>query len=461
VEGERLSADAQFGGGAWRVDGAFEAGELKDPSLPGAVTSIAGRWSAVPEGDGVVIRAEAGQAFVSARQAPVDAVDRRPLFNPVRLANVSAELRDGQLTGAGQVRLDSDGHQLARFDAAHDIAGGVGSAEIVADNLVFDETLQPFEISELARGVFENVRGPASATANASWTRTEFRLTGMVRPNGLSLAMATIPVIRDVRGEVFFSDLLTLTTAPGQTVTIAELNPGIAVRNGRVRFQLLPNQQVSIEQAEFDFAGGVLAVAPTTIALGAEETRLNLDLRDLDVSALVTQLNAPDLQATGRVEGSFPVRLTARTAFIENGELRAAAEGGTIAYVGAAGENVTGTARVAFDALRSFRYDDLRLTLDGDLSGEIVSSISFRGRNTGRPVDLSPIADSPLGAVNARGVPFVFNVRITAPFRQLARTAAGIFDPGQILDATANGHAQENSPADTPPSVDVQVEPLR
>ncbi len=457
VQGERLTADASIGHGGWSVVGAFEAGTIEDPSLPGAVSAIGGRWNAAPEGDDVVVRVDAGQAYVRAREAAADAADPRPLFNPVLLSDVTAELRAGEVRVNGRIILDGDGHALASFTAEHDIENGAGAAHVVADALVFDESLQPYEISELARGLIENVRGPASATAEVRWTHDAVTATGIVRPNGLSLAMATIPSIRDVRGEVFFDDLFQLTTPPGQIVSIGELNPGVAVRNGRVRFQLLSQQRVAIEQAEFDFAEGILAVAPTTITLGAEETRFNLTLGNVDVEALVAQLNMPDLRATGRVEGSFPMRLTTRNAFIENGELHAAPGGGTIAYVGTAGDGVTGTARVAFDALRSFRYDDLQLTLNGDLSGEIVTAIHFSGENSGQPVDLSAISNTPV-RIRARGVPFAFAVSVTAPFRQLARTAAGVLDPGDLLGNALDQDQAEQNPA---PSVDVQVDPLR
>jgi hypothetical protein len=192
---------------------------------------------------------------------------------------------------------------------------------------------------------------------------------------------------------------------------------------------------VTIEQAEFEYAGGIAAMSPAIITLGADETRVELTLRDVDAVDLIASLNIPDLAATGRVEGSFPLLLTRRTAYIEDGVLQALPGGGTISYTGGAGAESTGAARVAFDALRSFRYDELRLTLDGDISGEVVSSIEFSGQNTGRPVDLGPIAPVPgFGRVAVRGVPFDFNIHVTAPFRGLANTAASIIDPGVILE---------------------------
>jgi translocation and assembly module TamB len=250
--------------------------------------------------------------------------------------------------------------------------------------------------------------------------------------------------VQDVRGEIYFDNLFELTTPPGQQITVGLLNPGIAVRNGRVSFQLLPEERVSIERAEFDFASGTLAMTPTTITLGAEETQFILTLQDVDAAELISTFEIPDLAATGTVEGNFPLLLTRRSAFIQNGVLRASAEGGTIAYTGNAGGDAAGPARIAFDALRNFRYDALSLTLDGDLNGEVVSSIEFSGHNAGRAVDLGDIAPIPgVGRVTVRGVPFDFNVRVSAPFRSLAQTAATITDPTALLNRAQGDDSEE------------------
>jgi translocation and assembly module TamB len=468
VQGREVTANALVGGGTWRVTGGFDAGTFEDPTMPGAVSAIAGRWSAAPDDNTVVLRVEAAEAYLQARPAPEGAEDTRPLFNPIRLTGMEALMRDGRVTANGHVVLDAGARQLADFNAEHNMESGAGEAHVIANELVFSESLQPYEISELARGLVENVRGPASATADATWTRDTFSLTGTVRPNGVSLAMATIPLIENVRGEIHFDDLINMTTPPGQVIEVDSLNPGVEVRNGRIQFQLLPEQRVSIERAAFEFAGGELAVAPATIQLGSEETAFNLTLSNVDVASFIAQLNMQDIQATGRVEGTFPIRLTSRTAFIENGELHAAPGGGTISYVGAAAEGATGPARVAFDALRSFRYDDLSLGLNGDLNGEVISQINFSGENTGESVDLTPIAGTPLGStMSARGVPFRFRVQVTAPFRALAQTADRITNPVDLLNDPLNGNSEgadenppENSPSSTAPSVDVQVDPL-
>ncbi|MGQ0532234.1 MAG: YnbE family lipoprotein [Caulobacteraceae bacterium] len=446
---QRITADARIAD-SWRVAGTFESGTLNDPALPGAVSTIAGSWTAQPIDDKPVIRVSAAEALLTANRPASDA--QRPLFHPLRIVEANGELREGAITASGAILLEDRGRQLARFAAHHDIDEGVGAATVTAESIVFGPQLQPYEITERARGLVENVRGPVVATADIGWSREAIVSTGRVRLDGVSLATATIPIVNDVHGEVAFDDLFALTTPPGQQVTIGELNPGIAVSNGRVQFQLLDQSRVSIERAEFAFASGVLAMSPTTITLGADETRFELTLRDVDAADLLQALNVPDVTATGQLEGNFPLLLTRQSAFIHGGVLRSQGDGGVLSYTGQAGEEATGISRIAFDALRSFRYDSLSLTLDGDLNGEVVSSIEFSGRNSGRPVDLGPIAPVPgLGRVTVRGVPFDFNVRVTAPFRRLAQTGATITDPGSLIEQAQPEEASEPVDPDTPP----------
>lgn len=428
----RLTGDARLGR-EWSVEGAFEQGVLTDPNLPGSVSALAGQWRAAPENHEPVISVQAAEALVTANRPATDA--ERPLFNPLRLVGASGELRGGEIHAQGALVLAANSHQLAHFVAEHRIGEGVGHAQITSDDIVFGADLQPYDITERARGLVENVRGPAALAANVNWTNSSIASDGHVVLDGVSLSTSTIPIVQNVRGDIAFDDLFALTTPPGQVINVGLVNPGVAAENGVVRFQLLGDQRVSIESAAFAFASGVLSMAPTTITMGADETRIELALSDVEAADLLARMNMPDLAVTGRVEGRFPLLLTRRSAFISGGVLRSAHDGGTIAYTGNAGANTTGAARIAFDALRSFAYDDLEITLDGDLNGEVISSITFHGRNTGRPVDLGDIARLPgVGRVEVRGVPFAFNVRVTAPFRRLAQTMTSITDPGQLLD---------------------------
>ncbi|MCR6645525.1 MAG: YdbH domain-containing protein [Terricaulis sp.] len=102
--------------------------------------------------------------------------------------------------------------------------------------------------------------------------------------------------------------------------------------------------------------------------------------------------------------------------------------------------------------MRDFRYEALGLTLNGDLNGEVVSDILFSGENVGEPIDLTPVASLPgLGEVRMLGVPFRFNVKVTAPFRRLADTAATIIDPGSLIRQGNQAREGEVDPEPEPP----------
>src|SRR3546814_1320047 len=66
--------------------------------------------------------------------------------------------------------------------------------------------------------------------------------------------------------------------------------------------------------------------------------------------------------------------------------------------------------------------------MDGNLDGEIVTQVSFNGIN-----------QDPIGAMKNGmfsqfiGLPFIFNVRIEAPFRGLLNTAMSFTDPSLLI----------------------------
>jgi hypothetical protein len=455
IAGARLTAQSRSAGGSWRAEGVLENGEIRDPALPANVGNIAARWTAEPRGGQASIRILEATARLTDRQPQDAPADHRSRFNPLLLTGVSADLVAGRVVGRGDIRLEQGERALATFEAVHDLESASGQAHVRARNFVFSKDLQPFEISELLRGVIEKVEGPLEADVDLDWTPGALTGTGRLATTDLSLASATLPVVRGVAGEIVFSDIFTLSTPPAQRLSIRELNPGVEVRDGVVQFQLLGDGRVAIESASWPFAGGNVSVAPGTVTLGSRETRLNLLLRDIDVALLLQHLKAPDLTATGRVEGEFPLLLTSTAALVEQGTLRAAIGGGTIAYVGRAREEARGIARIAFEALSSFRYDSLALELNGDLGGDVIAAIVFTGRNQAALNMTSATPGAFIPVVGRSGIPFKFNVRITAPFRTLAQTAAGISDPGiHVRRALDPVLTPPSAPAPAPATVD-------
>src|SRR3546814_18503516 len=84
-----------------------------------------------------------------------------------------------------------------------------------------------------------------------------------------------------------------------------------------------------------------------------------------------------------------------------------------LAYVGELSNHDLGTmANFAFGALRSLKYDDLSILLNGDLDGEMVTDIRFGGVGQGEGATRNFLIDP------VAKLPFVFNGKINAPFRQ-------------------------------------------
>jgi hypothetical protein len=437
VRAEAVTAAARFDRSGWRVDGDFAGADVDDPGLPSTVVDFAGRWSATPEGEAVIIGFEDAAGSVRDKTSPAR-------FEPLRVAQTRGELRDGVVTAAGAIRLAENDAPLATFEARHDVAALSGEATVITRDLTFSPLLELEQVTALARGVAANVRGPLDADIVARWQGEKSAASGHVDIKGVSFAAAFGP-IEGVRGRINLDDAFALTSPPGQTLTVDAVNPGLRAENGTVRFQLKRDGAIGLESVRFPIAGGALDVEPVDIVIGAEETRYNVKLKDADISTVMKALGIKDLESTvGTFEGTFPLVVTPTAARIEDGRLRAA-PGGLIVYTGAVGKNDEGPLGLAFAALRSFRYDNLELVLNGELGGDIVAGIKFSGFNE-EAVNLAATA---IGLQPVKRLPFRFNVTIQAPTKAIAKGTATITDPRVIIREAAEGQ----------PSVDVTKVP--
>lgn len=420
----------------WRAIGEAADARLEDPALPVAVEAMTVRWSAAPEGDRAPVRFT-GSALVSDKEA----VTR---FAPLDVRIGEGVLDDARIVADGVFATAARGGRLGRFSAVHQLTDGAGAADILVEALTFSSDLELAEVTPLAVGVVENVRGPVTAEARATWSGPTTAVAGVVELGGVSAATAGLGVVQDVRGRILFDDLLTLTTPPGQTLSVGSVNPGVEVRDGLVRFQLLPAQQVRVEDVRFPFSGGALSVEPTTVTIGAAESQYVLRLERVDVATFLADLKLTNLAATGRVSGVLPLTIEPLGGRIEGGLLTADPGGGVISYVGPGSDADTAGGQLAFDALKGFRYDDLTLTVDGAIDGELVSTIRFAG------VNLEPVRPIPqFPQLAGRELPFRYNVTLRAPFKALVQQATETLNPLSLI-----GRAQvetSSGPVQTPP----------
>jgi len=103
--------------------------------------------------------------------------------------------------------------------------------------------------------------------------------------------------------------------------------------------------------------------------------------------------------------------------------------GGTLAYVGAVSQEDLGFwGNMAFQALKSLRYRELAVQMDGPLTGEMITQIRFAGVQQGEGTHTNFLVKRLLH------LPFVFNVTIRAPFRQLVDSVQSYYDPSRLVE---------------------------
>jgi len=236
--------------------------------------------------------------------------------------------------------------------------------------------------------------------------------------------------VEGMSGTMHFTDLLGLTTAPGQTMSIRSINPGILVENGQIRYQLLPGQLVKIERGEWPFMGGTLVLRETILNFGRPTAkRLTFEVIGLDAKTFVDTLGFGGLEAEGTFDGVLPMIFDESGGRIIGGRLDSRGPG-VLAYNGTVSKADLGTmGNIAFNALRDLRFRAMTIRLDGDLAGEFAARLSVDGVAIGQSNSTQKIIRGLLAKI-----PMRLNVNITGPFRALIATAKAVRDPRALLD---------------------------
>lgn len=406
--------EGRIDGGA--VAGAFSGGGGQIANVPLILSEATGRWRLA----GGVLDVT-GTTGVSDEQAP-------PRFQPMTVPDVALKLADNVITATGRVTEPTTARRVGNVDIRHELSAGAGRALIAVPGITFDEKLQPEMLTRLTLGVAANVRGTVTGEGRIDWDQRDVTSTGVFRTAGADLAAAFGPV-KGLTTEIRFTDLLGLVSEPGQTATLAEVNPGIVVTDGVIRYRLLAEQKVQVEGGRWPFAGGELVLEPTLLDFGEQaERRLVFTVSGLDAAKFIQQLEFENIAATGIFDGSLPMVFDANGGRITDGRLTVRPGGGTLAYVGEVSNAQLGTwGKLAFDALKSIKYDRLTIDLDGAIDGEIVTQIRFNGVNQGTIEGQAGYFKELIG------LPFIFNITIKAPFRGLLSTARSFTDPSELI----------------------------
>lgn len=449
VETRIGGADAPVILGAGTLDGLFSAtglsgrfgnGHGRIGSVPLDLSDMAGRW-----------RFAKARLDVDGGLRVTDTERASPRLNPLLAPDAHLSLVGGRIAATGHLRHPARGGDFAAVDITHDLSSGKGEAKIALQDLRFGQQLQPDDLTPLALGVVANVNGPVTGSGTIRWTGSSVTSGGRFATEGMNLAAAFGPV-EGLSTTLNFTDLLAIETAPGQVATLKSVNPGVEVRDGRVVFQLQQGFKAQVQDGEWPFAGGTLRLLPSTLDFDAKGARrLIFRVTGLDAGAFINTMELKNISATGTFDGLLPMVFDATGGRIEGGILVARQEGmpplmvesaqnltvpcdpvrqsGTLSYVGDVSNAEMGTyGKLAFDALKKLRYKCLTILLDGAIDGEFVTRVAINGVNQGSE-------ESRKSAImrNFLGIPFLFNVRIEAPFRGLMNTYQSFVDPSALV----------------------------
>lgn len=357
-------------------------------------------------------------------------------FRPLISNDVQLSYAGGEITASGLMLEPKKQVPVAQVNVVHSLNRNRGNAAFEIASLSFNDKMQPEDLTPLTLGIVANVKGEVSGSGNIAWDTAQdgVQSTGKFKTNGLDLAAAFGPV-SGLSGEIEFSDLLAMETKPGQVIKLAEVNPGVAVYDGRVQFRLLPDRKLQIEDGKWPFAGGTLKLEPTTLDLSDRaERRFQFTVSALDAAQFLSKFEFENLNATGIFDGKLPMIFDQDGGRIEGGYLVAQPGGGKVAYVGELTyQDVGAMANFAFNALRSIKYRSLTIGLNGAIDGDMVTDVKFTGLQQGDDVKMNIITKQ------LAKIPIQFDVRISGPFMQLLSSVRSYYEPellvGQNLPA--------------------------
>ncbi|WP_353203228.1 YdbH domain-containing protein [Sphingomonas sp.] len=431
-----------------RLDVATLRGSFGSDGLNGSFAGAGGHIGNVPlllSGADGTWRFAASKLTLDGALAVADAAPD-PRFKPLAARSVALTLIDNRIAATGTLFEPTHTVKVAEVSIAHDLGTGTGRADLTVPGITFSERFQPDQLTRLTFGVIANVAGTVTGAGQIRWTPQGVTSDGVFRTPGTDLAAAFGPVT-GIAGEIRFTDLLALETAPGQTLTVKTINPGVPVNDGTVRFQLLPNTRIAIEEGRWPFAGGTLTLAPTVLDFAeAQERRMTFRVAGVAAAQFLQQFDFKNLDATGVFDGTLPMVFDATGGRVERGHLVARAGGGTIAYIGEVTQKDVGFwGNFAFQALKSLRYRDLDVVMNGPLAGEIITEVRFAGIAQGAGAKRNFLFD------RLQKLPIVFNLRIKAPFRQLIDSAQSFYDPKRLIERNLPALLEEQNKRVPPP----------
>jgi translocation and assembly module TamB len=402
--------DGRFGRNG--ISGMLEGGAGKIGNVPLLIDEASGKWawnngSLTLDG--------------STRISDAEQVAR---FNPLIAPEMQIAMDKGIISAIGYLNEPKTGIRIADVDIKHELATSIGRGLFSVDDLTFGDRLQPDMLTRLTLGAVANVNGAIYGDGRIEWSSNGVKSSGKFGTNSLDFAAAFGPV-SGMATEVNFTDLLGMETAPGQLAKIGVANPGVPAFDGRLNYRLLPDQKVQIEGGRWPFYGGELILEPTILDFDVQAKReLTFRMVGLDAEQFLATYDLSNVRVSGVFDGTLPMVFDQEGGKIVGGWLVSRKGGGEVSYLGQlAYEDMGYFANFAFSALRSIKFEEMQIGVDGNVGGEVITEVRFRGLQQGSQADRNFITKQ------LSKIPIEFNVKIQAKFLQLIDDLRQLYDP--------------------------------
>ena len=316
-----------------------------------------------------------------------DAIPRLPMTGAVNYAEGAFE---GTATTTLPLADDTP------IDIAYRFKDGQGTADVNIPELYFlPKGLQPQYLVSALKGKIAEVEGLVQANIKLAFAAGQpLQSSGSAKI--IDMNFGTLPgPLSGVSTEMRFSNMFPLQSQGRQTLTVDKFDPGFPLENGVIEFEMIPDG-VKVYSARWPLGDGFFSLDPFEWLYSNKVNRVVMRIENVSIGEFLKDVGDGALKATGDIEGTLPIVLSGIDVKVENGELFVR-EGGRIQYQSKQLNSISqldgtdekavkamrqGNYRdAAFEALKDFEYDELRVTIDGPLDGAMGVFLKFDGKN--------------------------------------------------------------------------------
>jgi hypothetical protein len=370
------------------------------------------RIEAAGQPDKYVLRYSPGAASEGRVKFAGDAIPRLPMTGVV---NYEGGTFAGMATTTLPLADDTP------IDIAYRFKDGQGTADVDIPKLRFlPKGLQPQYLVSALKGKIAEVEGLVEAKIKLAFAAGQpLQSSGSAKI--IDMNFGTLPgPLTGVNTELQFSNMFPLQNQGRQTLTVDKFDPGFPLENGVIEFEMIPDG-VKVYSARWPLGDGFFSLDPFEWLYSNETNRVVMRIENVSIGEFLKDVGDGALTATGDIEGTLPIVMSGVDVRVENGELWVK-NGGVIQYksnqldsiseLDGTNERAVAAMRAgnyrdaAFEALKNFEYQELRVKIDGALDGPIDVFLKADGKNK-----------DVLG-----GQPFLFNINLQGELLNILRS---------------------------------------